>query len=145
MFNEQTLIDSVVKDPIYMWVTDSFVTVEEGQLFQNTCNIQNYMSMTHFFTRYVRDLGVISIEKALEKVSSIPARHYRLEGRGVLAEGNFADINVFDLNELKVNATFEQVNRYSTGMDYVIVNGVPVIEKGVHTGARAGRVLRHKK
>ncbi len=145
VFNEQTLIDSVITDPIYMWMSDAFVTVEEGPLFMNTCNIQNYMTMTYFFTRYVRDLGVISIEKALEKVSSIPARHFRLEGRGMLAVGNYADINVFDINELKVNATFEQVNRYSSGMDYVIVNGIPVIEKGMHTGARAGRVLRHKR
>lgn len=144
VFQEQDLIDSVIKEPIFMWETDSFVTVEEGQLFQNTCNIQNYMTMTYFFTRYVRDLGVISIEKALERVSSIPAKHYRLEGRGVLAQGYYADINVFDINELKVNATFEQINQYSTGMYYVIVNGIPVIEKGVHTGSRAGRVLRHK-
>lgn len=141
-FDEQTMVDTVVKDPVYLWMTDSSVTVEEGPLAVNTANIQNYMSMTYFFTRYVRELGALAIEKALPKVSSIPARHFRLEGRGVLAEGYFADINVFDLNELKVNATFQKLNRYSTGMDYVIVNGVPVIENGEHTGARAGRVLR---
>ncbi len=143
VFREQTMIDSVVTDPIYMWMTDNFTTVEDGPLAAITANVQNYMSMTYFFTRYVRDLGVISIEKALTKVSSVPARHFRLEGRGVLAEGNFADINVFDLNALRINSTFSEVSRYSSGMDYVIVNGRPVIAQGEHTGERAGRVLRH--
>jgi len=143
VFREQTMIDSVVTDPIYMWQTDSTVTVEDGPLAEQTANVQNYMSMTYFFTRYVRDLGAIPIEKALTKVSSIPASHFKLEGRGVLAEGYYADINVFDLNELKVNSTFSDVCRYSSGMDYVIVNGTPVIAKGEHTGARSGRALRH--
>lgn len=144
VFKEQTMIDSVVTDPIYLWMTDASVTVENGPLAKNTANIQNYMSMTYFFTRYVRDLGAISLEKALTKVCSIPAQHFHLKGRGVLAEGNYADINIFDLNDLKINATFADVARYSSGMHYVIVNGVPVIANGEHTGKRCGRVLRHK-
>ncbi|MBE6884779.1 MAG: hypothetical protein E7487_09265 [Ruminococcaceae bacterium] len=143
VFHEQTMIDSVVTDPIYMWQTDSSVTVEEGPLTKNLSNIQNYMSMTYFFVRYVRELGAISIEKAVEKATSMPAHHFKLEKRGMLAEDYYADINVFDLNELKINATFNDVCRYSSGMDYVIVNGTPVIAKGEHTGERAGRVLRH--
>ncbi len=143
-FREQTMIDSVVRDPLYMWMSDSMVTVEEGPLARNTANLQNYMSMTYFFTRYVRELKAISVEKALMKVSSVPARHYKLEKRGVLSEGYYADINVFDLDNLKINADFTRVNKYSTGMDYVIVNGVPVIKDGEHTGARSGKVLRRK-
>ncbi len=143
VFREQTMIDSVVRDPIYMWQTDSFVSVEQGPLAAVTANVQNYMSMTYFFTRYVRDLGVISMEDAVAKASSMPARHFHLAGRGVLAAGNFADVNVFDLNALKIHATFAEPCRYSSGMEYVLVNGVPVIAHGEHTGARAGRVLRH--
>ena len=82
VFHEQTMIDSVVRDPIYMWMTDSRTTVEEGPLAERTGNIQFYMSMTYFFTRYVRDLKAIPIEKALMKVSSMPAAHYRLKDRG---------------------------------------------------------------
>ncbi len=143
-FREQTMIDSVVKDPIYMWMTDSMVTVEEGKLAENTANLQNYMSMTYFFAHYVRDLKAIPIEKAMMKVSSIPAKHYMLEDRGLLAEGKYADINVFDLNDLTIHADFTKPCKYCTGMDHVIVNGIPVIAKGEHTHARAGRVLRHK-
>ncbi|MBO5070848.1 MAG: amidohydrolase family protein [Roseburia sp.] len=144
VFHEQTMIDSVVKDPIYMWMTDSFATVEEGPLAHNTANIQNYMSMTYFFAHYVRDAAAIPIEKALMKVSSIPAQHYQLRKRGVLAEGYYADINVFDIDKLQIQATFAKPNKYCTGMDYVIVNGEPVIAKGEHTKARPGQVLRHK-
>ncbi len=143
-FDEQTMIDSVVRDPIYLWMTDGMVTVEDGPLAKNTANLQNYMSMTYFFTRYVRDLKALPIEKAMMKVSSIPAMHYGLRKRGVIAEGYYADINVFDLDELKINGDFATPNRYSTGMDYVIVNGVPVIANGEHTLERSGRVLRHK-
>lgn len=143
VFREQTMIDSVVKDPIYMWQSDSWTTVDKGELAKRTANVQIYMSITYFLTRYVRELGAISMENAIKKMTSTPAKHFRLEGRGVLEAGKYADINVFDLNELKIHSTFTDVCRYSTGMDYVIVNGVPVIAKGEHTGARAGKVLRH--
>ena len=99
--------------------------------------------MIYFFTRYVRDLGAISMEQAVAKATGLAAKHYRLKDRGVLEAGCYADINVFDIHELEIHATFTDPCRYCTGMDYVLVNGVPVIEKGVYTGARAGRVLRH--
>ena len=143
VFREQTMIDSVVTDPIYMWQSDSTTTVETGELARQTANVQNYMSITYFFTRYVRDLGAISIEQAVRKATSMPAKHFHLDGRGVLAAGNYADINVFDLNALKIHSTFTDVCRCSSGMDYVLVNGVPVIAGGEHTHARAGRTLRH--
>ena len=139
VFGEQILLDSVVKDPIYMWQTDSrSYTEESGQ-----GSALQYMSMTYFFTRYVRDLGAISIQDAVKKVGSVPAQHFKLEKRGVLEEGYYADINVFDLNELKIHATFLDPCHYSSGMDYVIVNGKPVIAQGKYTNARSGRVLRH--
>ena len=142
-FNEQILVDSVVKDPIYMWQTDSFCTPETGPVADAVANIQNYISMTYFITRYVRDIKAISIQDACKKLGSIPAQHFMLEGRGTLEAGKYADINVFDINELKINATFAEVNKFCSGMDYVIVNGVPVVAKGQHTMARAGKVLRH--
>ncbi len=145
VFFEQQLIDSVVTDPIYMWMTDASNTYEpqEGPLAKNTANVQEYMSMIYFFIRYVRELGVISIQDACKKVGAVPAAHFMLEGRGTLEVGKYADINVFDINELKVNSTFAEPCKYSTGMDYVFVNGKPVIANGERTGARVGRVLRH--
>ena len=140
VFHEQILIDSVVTDPIYMWQTDTRVYEETPG---NVGSIIDYMSMTHFFTRYVRDLGVVSIQDAVKKVGSMPAQHFMLEGRGVLEVGKYADINVFDLNALQENATFADPCHCSGGMDYVIVNGVPAIANVKATANRSGRVLRH--
>lgn len=143
VFHEQTMIDSVVKDPIYMWMTDARTTEETGPVAALCKNVQYYMSMTYFFSHYVRDAKAISIEKAVNKVTGMPAKHYKLEKRGMLQEGYFADINIFELDNLKINATFAEPCKYSEGMDFVFVNGKAVIENGNHTMERAGRVLRH--
>ena len=140
VFHEQILIDSVVTDPIYMWQTDTNLYDDTPG---NGGRLLDFMSMTQFFARYVRDLGVISIQDAVKKVGMIPAQHFQLEGRGVLEVGKYADINVFNIHDLKINASFSEPCKYSEGMDYVLVNGVPVIAKGQYTGAKAGRVLRH--
>ncbi len=140
MFNEKTMIDTVVNDPIYLWMSDSYTTVEEGDA--RTGNMSDYMGYLYFFTRYVKELGVISIENAVHKATKRPADHYKLQKRGMLKEGYFADINVFELDNLKVNATFTDPCKYCSGFDYVIVNGTPVIQNGEHTGKRAGMVLR---
>jgi len=143
VFHEQTMIDSVVKDPIYLWMTDARAANDEGPVADLVCNMQDYMSMIYFFTRYVRDLGAISIEQAVAKATSLAAKHYRLEKRGVLEAGYYADINVFNIHDLKINATFNDPCKYCEGMDYVLVNGEAVVAKGEVTKRRAGRVLRH--
>ena len=144
MFREQTQIDSVIKDPIYLWQTDTRVSTDgsDGPLITRN-NIQDYMSMFYFLIRYVRELGVITLEEAVCKATSRAAEFFQLENRGILMPGFYADVNVFSLDELKINATFANPRQYCTGMDYVIVNGTPVIAKGEHTKARSGRVLRH--
>ena len=141
VFKEEYQIESVIKDPIYMWMTDTQANPQDGPMASK--NMLTYMAMINFFIRYVRDLGVISIEDAVRKVGAVPAHHFKLEGRGTLEVGNFADINIFDINELRINAAYEIPNRFSSGMDYVIINGTPVIEKGEYSGLRKGKVLRH--
>ncbi len=144
VFHEQTMIDSVVRDPIYMWMTDSSATGLEHPKISPVPNVQYFMSMIYFFVRYVRELDAISIEKAVNKVTGMPAMHYRLENRGVLKEGNFADINIFDIDNLKINSTFADPCQYSEGFDWVIVNGEPVIKNGEHTEKRPGMIIRRK-
>ena len=85
VFFEQTLIDSVVTDPIYMWMTDSAMATEDGPVGGG---MESFMSTTYFFTRYVRDLKVIPIEKAMPKVSYMPARHFHLDKRGLLPKAH---------------------------------------------------------
>lgn len=142
MFNEKTMIDTVVNDDIYLWMSDSYTAVEEGDA--RTGNMSDYMGYLYFFTRYVKELGVISIEKAVNKATKRVADHYRIDRRGQLKTGCFADINIFDINNLKISATFTDPCKYCSGFDYVIVNGTPVIDEGEHTKKRAGMVLRRK-
>jgi N-acyl-D-aspartate/D-glutamate deacylase len=91
--------------------------------------------------RYVRERGVLRLEEAIRKMTSWPATRMRLTGRGAIREGLWADVVVFDLATLDDRATYDVPRASPTGIDYVLVNGVVVIDHGRHTGARPGRVL----
>ena len=140
-FKEDIMVDSVIKDPIYLWETDGFTSTTEGCAKSN--NMQNYMSTAYYLVRYVRELKAISLEAAVNKMTYRAAQHFKLDKRGLLAEGYYADINVFGLEDIKINATFNDPAKYSTGMKAVIVNGTPVVIDDEHTHARPGRALRH--
>ncbi len=91
---------------------------------------------------YVREKRLVGLEEAIRKMSSLPAQTFNLWDRGLLRPGMAADIVIFDEKTVADRATFEQPKQYAVGIDYVIVNGQVVIEKGSHNGARAGRMLR---
>lgn len=93
-------------------------------------------------SRYVRDLGAISLEEAVSKASASAANNVMAYDRGRISEGLAADIIVFDYDNLTENATFAKPHEISTGMKFVIVNGEVVLDDGKFTGARPGRVLR---
>jgi N-acyl-D-aspartate/D-glutamate deacylase len=101
-------------------------------------------SMIHTLERYVREMKVISLEEAVRKMTSLPAQTLNLKDRGVLREGNWADIVVFDAENVKENATWENTSLYPSGIPYVLVNGEVVVDGGRHTGALPGKVLNHK-
>jgi N-acyl-D-aspartate/D-glutamate deacylase len=90
---------------------------------------------------YVKKRNVLTLEEAVRKMTSWPATRYRLPGRGVIKEGHWADVTIFDLATLEDRATYEQPTLYPTGIEWVLVNGVVTIDRGKHTGAKAGRVL----
>ncbi|MCI0417256.1 amidohydrolase family protein, partial [bacterium] len=81
-------------------------------------------------------------EEAIRKLTSLPAANLKLEKRGLLKEGYFADIAIFDPATIKDHATFEKPHQFSTGVHHVFVNGVQVLKNGEHTGATPGRVVR---
>jgi N-acyl-D-amino-acid deacylase len=91
---------------------------------------------------YVKKRNVLTLEDAIRKMTSWPATRYRLAGRGLIKEGNWADVTIFDLATLDDRATYERPTVYPTGIEWVLVNGVVTIDRGKHTAARAGRVLR---
>ena len=85
---------------------------------------------------------VIPLEQAIRRLTSLPAENLRIRRRGLLRPGYFADVVVFDANSIADHATFEEPHQYSTGVLHVIVNGIPVLTSGEHTGATPGRVVR---
>ena len=111
----------------------------EGQLHPRV-----YGTFTHLLTRFVREKGTLSVEEAVHKMTQVPAQALRIQGKGCLAVGMDADINVFALHELNEPGTYEDPCRLAQGMRYVIVNGVVALEDGQITGARAGQVIRRK-
>jgi N-acyl-D-amino-acid deacylase len=98
-----------------------------------------YGTFTRILGRYVRDEGVIELEDAIRKMSSAVTTRLSIADRGILRDGFFADIVVFDPATVADLATFEEPHQLSVGMRHVLVNGVPVLRDGVHTGAMPGR------
>jgi N-acyl-D-amino-acid deacylase len=81
---------------------------------------------------------VLPLEEAVRKMTSLPARHFRLDRRGQLMEGSAADVVIFDAATIRDAATFEKPHQYAEGIPYVLVNGVVVVRKGEQTRARPG-------
>ncbi len=86
----------------------------------------------------------MSLPEAIRKMTSYPAQRLGLSDRGLLVEGSKADVVVFDPETVQANTTDAEPRQFSTGIDYVIVNGEIVIDQGEHTGALPGRALRHR-
>lgn len=100
-----------------------------------------YGTHPRVLTRFVRELGVLTLPEAIRRMTSWPATRMRIADRGVIREGLHADVVVFDFEALDDRATYEEPTLFPVGIDYVLVNGVVTIDRGRHTGARAGHVL----
>jgi N-acyl-D-amino-acid deacylase len=101
-----------------------------------------YGTFPRILGRYVRDEGVITLEDAVRKMTSAVTTRLHIQGRGLLKEGMFADIVIFDAATIADRATFDEPHQLSVGVHHVLVNGVPVLRDGVHTDATPGRALR---
>jgi N-acyl-D-aspartate/D-glutamate deacylase len=93
-------------------------------------------------SRYVKEKQTLRLEEAVRKMTSWPATRMRLDDRGVIRVGAWADVTIFDLEALDDRATYERPMEFPTGIAWVLVNGVVVIDRGTHTGAKPGHVLR---
>src|SRR5439155_692244 len=103
---------------------------------------RSYGTNARVLGEYVRDRGTLTLEDAVRRMTSLPARTFHLRDRGVLREGMAADIVVLDPARVRDKATFEKPHQYSEGFDYVLVNGVITVENGKLTDNRGGAVLR---
>jgi N-acyl-D-amino-acid deacylase len=127
------------------WVAidnDSGGTSPEGILGQEHPHPRAYGTFPRILRKYVREDKVLTLEDAIRKMSALPAQRMRLTDRGVLKAGMWADVVIFDPATVRDLATFDNPNQLSEGMEYVLVNGVPVIDQSKMTGALPGKVLR---
>jgi dihydroorotase/N-acyl-D-amino-acid deacylase len=117
-------------------------TSPDGPLRKDYAHPRAYGTFPRILRKYVREEKKLTLEEAIRKFSALPAQRMRLGDRGVLKVGLWADIVIFDPTTVRDRATFENPNQLAEGMDYVLVNGVPVIADGKMTGALPGKVLR---
>jgi len=127
------------------WVSidnDSSGASPEGLLGQEHPHPRAYGTFPRILRKYVREEKKLTLEETIRKFSALPAQRMRFTDRGVLKQGMWADIVVFDPVTIRDQATFENPNQLSQGMNYVLVNGVPVIDQGKMTGSLPGKVVR---
>ena len=128
-------IKAVMTHPATMVCTD-------GLLIGRSPHPRTFGSFAHYLRLYAREQRALSWEEAIRKLTSLPAQRLRLQTRGLLKRGNFADIVVLDPERVSDRSTFEDGRQYAAGIDHVLVNGRLTFDHGRHTGATAGRALR---
>ena len=124
--------------------SDGSALATEGLLRRGNPHPRSFGTFPRVLGVYVRERGLLRIEDGVRKMTSLNAAKIGLRDRGVLLEQAFADITIFDENRVIDRATYEDPFQDSTGIEYVIVNGQVVLDKGAHTGAKPGRPLRHE-
>jgi len=141
MMSEQDVM-TALKFPWTSIGSDAAATLDPGKV--DTLGLghpRSYGNFPRLIARYVRQKRVLTLENAIRKMTSWPATRMRLNSRGVIKEGCWADVVIFDYNTIEDRATYEKPFVYPVGIDYVLVNGVVVIDHGKHTGARPGHVI----
>jgi len=128
--------------PLGMVCSDGSALSIEGPLSEGTPHPRNFGTFPRVLGHYVRELKAMPLETAIHKMTGMPARRLRLEGRGMIAQGAFADLVAFDPDTVADRATFAEPHQYPVGIPHVMVNGQFVVREGDATGARPGRVIR---
>jgi N-acyl-D-amino-acid deacylase len=129
------------------WVSfgsDAASLAPEGVFLKSSTHPRAYGCFARVLGRYVRELGLISLQEAVRRLSALPAANlklYQQSQRGGLIRGHYADVVVFDPSAIIDHATYEEPQRYATGVEHVLVNGVQVLRNGAHTGATPGRAV----
>ena len=130
-----------LQQPQAMIGSDAMSLSAEGILAYGKPHPRSFGTPTRLLARYVRELKALTLEDAIHKLSSRPARRLGLGGRGLIRQGYYADIVVFDPDQVQDQATYNEPKQYSTGIDAVIVNGRVAVSKGSHQQVYRGRVL----
>jgi len=134
-------VRTLMRHPMVVVGSDGSSMSPHGVLGQRRPHPRSYGTFPRVLGRYVREEKVLSLEEAIKKMTSVTAERFGLTNRGVIREGAWADLVLFDPQTIADRATFTDPHQYPVGIHYVVVNGVVVIDQGRHTGALPGRVL----
>jgi N-acyl-D-amino-acid deacylase len=137
--------DNIRKQLALPWVSfgsDAGSPAPEGVFLKSNPHPRAYGNFARLLGKYVREEKIVALPEAIRRLTSLPASNLKLDRRGLLRPGYFADVVVFDPQTISDHATFEKPHQYSTGVTHVFVNGVQVLRDGQHTGAMPGRVVR---
>jgi len=138
----EDIVRRAVALPWVSFNSDAASLAPEGVFLESNPHPRAYGSFARVLAKYVREENVITLADAVRKLSGLPAKNLKLDRRGLLKEGYFADVIVFDPETVQDHATFVEPHQYATGMLHVFVNGEQVLQDGEHTGAKPGRVVR---
>lgn len=130
-------VDRIMQHPVTAIGSDGPV----GIFGEGTPHPRQYGTFARVLGHYVRERAVLTLEEAVRKMSSQTARRLGIHNRGLLTEGYYADIAIFDSDEIIDKATFEEPHQYAIGIKFVLVNGQVVVEQGRHTGRRPGKII----
>ena len=128
--------------PWLSFCSDSASLAPEGVFLKSNTHPRAYGSFARLLGKYVREEKVIPLEEAVRKLAALPCQNLKIDRRGTLREGYYADVAVFDPKTIQDHATFENPHQYASGVVHVFVNGVQVVQDGEHTGAKPGRFVR---
>ena len=131
-----------IKLPWVSFGSDAESPAPEGPFLKSNTHPRAYGNVARLLGKYVRDEKLIPPEEAIRRLTSLPATNLKIQQRGLLKPGYFADVVIFDPAKIQDHATFEKPHQYSTGVVHVFVNGTQVLKDGEHTGAKPGRVVR---
>jgi len=137
--------DNVKKQVALPWVSfgsDEASYTTEGVFLKSNAHPRAYGNFARVLGHYARDEKVLTLKDAIAKLAALPAKHLKLNKRGEIKVGYYADIVIFDPQKIKDNSTFEKPHQYSEGMIDVFVNGVQVLKDGEHTGTKPGRFVK---
>ena len=137
--------ENVKKQIQLPWVSfcsDAGSMAPEGAFLKSSTHPRAYGTFARLLGKYVREERVIPLEEAIRRLTALPAENLKLDGRGRLEKGYWADVVVFDPATISDHATYEKPRQYATGVIHVFVNGIQVLKDGEHTGAKPGQVVR---
>lgn len=143
-YGDEEDVKHIMRHPLHMVGTDAGCCNVEGPFRRGKPHPRHYGTYPKILGRYVREEKTLRLEEAVRKMTSFPAQRFGILDRGILRPGVWADITVFNPETVIDKSTYEEPHQFPVGIDYVMVNGVVTIEKGMYTGAHEGKTLRKR-